>query len=337
MLFLKILGLKVRVKHRIDNYINDNSDEIGVKLIEKCCADHYVMAAASVDDFMNHRRPKKGKIIIWSYNTLICLINIRFLLMAIINEPWILTLFADPLYIIRKGNLWSLNLALCGIMASITQTVYIFIEERSELRPIFQLYLSNRYHYGLRSQYYSKFCLKSNFMTKYILGPLLRLGVFGLTVFYIGLIIKAYFDSNFEFPIIKSILSTIVLLIWFKHSCALVLVSVVFFYITSLHLKYNFRQIKNSMKQNLKFCNSVIIDVIHKNNYISEITLEYNKVFRYLLAVNYSLMTPIMNILVYMTVSEVNSVLRIIYENQSIRKKLFFKNFIMSYPNSIIN
>jgi hypothetical protein len=66
MLVSKILGLTVRVKHRIDNYINDNSDEIGVKLIEKCCADHYVMSVASVEDFMNYRRPKKRVTIIWS-------------------------------------------------------------------------------------------------------------------------------------------------------------------------------------------------------------------------------------------------------------------------------
>ncbi len=66
---------------------------------------------------------------------------------------------------------------------------------------------------------------------KFILGPFFKLTVFGFYVLYVGLIIKAYFDSDFEFPVIKSILWLIVLYIWMNHNFALVWVGFVGFYI----------------------------------------------------------------------------------------------------------
>ncbi len=100
------------------------------------------------------------------------------------------------------------------------------------------------------------------------------------------------------------------------HNFALVWVGFVVFYIMTLQLKYSFRQIKDLMKRNLRTRNSVfLIDVIHKHNYCSELTLEYNKIFRYLLAINYSSLTSIINIAVYLTVLYLKSILywRIFY------------------------
>jgi hypothetical protein len=66
MLASKILG----IKRRIDNYIDDNSDEIGFKLIEKLAVNHYCCSAGSYEDFMNYCRSNKKLIIILTYNIL---------------------------------------------------------------------------------------------------------------------------------------------------------------------------------------------------------------------------------------------------------------------------
>ncbi len=114
-------------------------------------------------------------------------------------------------------------------------------------------------------------------------------------------------DSDFEFPIVRSILSNIVLIVWLNWLVMLL-------YFMSLHFKYNFRQIKDSMKRSLRSRNLVLLmDVFHRYNHLSELTLQYNKLFKYVLAVIYFLFTPVVNILVYMTVSEVNYILRIFY------------------------
>ncbi len=105
MLVSKILRLKFRVKHRINNYIEENSDEIGFQYLIKFLIKYYCLTANSFEDFMNNNRTKKRTIIFWTYYVFLWIINIRFLLLAIINKPWIWTLFADPLYISRKGNL----------------------------------------------------------------------------------------------------------------------------------------------------------------------------------------------------------------------------------------
>ncbi len=221
MLGSKVLDIKFGVKHRITNYINENSDEIGFEFIGKFCIDHYCFIAGSYEDFLNNNKPKKRVIIVWIYNILMWLMNIRFLLLAIINKPWIWTLFAEPIYIIRKPNVISLALFVCGVVASFFQIIFFNTENRLEMRPILQLYSTNRYHYGLSDRYYRKFCLKSRFMAKYFLGPFFRITAFGLILFYISLIIKAYFDSDFEFSIIIAIVNTIVSFVWLNHCFAM--------------------------------------------------------------------------------------------------------------------
>jgi hypothetical protein len=312
MLVSKVLDIKFGVKHRIINYVNENSDEIGFKFIAQFCVDHYCLIAGSYEDFLNNNRPKKRALIYWIYNILMWLMSIKFLLLAIINKPWIWTLFNEPIYIISKPDVIALGFFICGFISAIGQITFFNFENRPETRPILQLYSTNRYHYGLSDRNYRKFCLKSRFLAKYFLGPLFRTVVFGSTLFYIGIIIKAYFYSDFEFSIIISILNTILTLVWINHNFAVIWAVFVFFYIVSLHLKYSFRQIKDMMKQNIRYENSVlIIDKIHKHDYYSKLTLDWNQHFKYMLFIVYFLTPPLLNIILNYAIFEVDIYLRI--------------------------
>ncbi len=330
MLVSKILDIKFGVKYRITNYISENSDEIGFKFIGKFCINHYCFIAGSYEDFLNNNRPKKRALIFWIYYILMWLMNIRFLLLAIINKPWIWTLFADPIYIMRKPNLISLLIFLSGVQASIGQIIFFIFENHPEMRPILQLYSTNRYHYGLSDQYCRKFCLKSRFMAKYLLALLFRAIVFGLILSYISIIIKAYVDSDFEFSIIIAIVNAIVIFFWLNHCFAVVWGGVVILYIVSLHLKYSFRQTKDQMKQTLRYENSVlIINKIHKHDYYSKLTLAWNKHFKYLLFIVYFLTPPSLNVVVYYTLTEVNIYLRIFYG--FLVYNFFYTTFVANY------
>jgi hypothetical protein len=314
MLVSKLLDIKFGVKHRIINYINENSDEIGLKFIGQFCVDHYCFIAGSYEDFLNNKRPKKRALIFWIYNILLWSINIKFLLLAIINKSWIFTLFAEPFYITSKPNLIALGAFIGGVMASIMQIALFNFENRPEMRPILQLYSTNRYHYELSDRYYRKFCLKSRLMAKYILGPLFRATLFGFILIYISLIVKAYFDSDFEFSIIIAIVNIIVVFVLLNHYIAVFCVGFIILCIASLHLKYSFRQMKDMMKQNLRYQNSVLImDKIHKHDYYSKLTLDWNQHFKYILFVVYFLTPPLINIILYLSVFETNNYLRIFY------------------------
>ncbi len=90
------------------------------------------------------------------------------------------------------------------------------------------------------------------------------------------------------------------------------------------------------MKRNLKSGNLVLLmDVIHEHNYYSELTLECNKIFRYVLVTVYFLLTPLLDIGVYMTAFEVNYVLRIFYAFLAIGVSLVI--FIVNYISSSLS
>jgi hypothetical protein len=141
--------------------------------VEKFLVNHYCVASHSFESFMNYNKPVKRVTTVWIYYILLCIITLTFLLLAIINEPWIWILFAHPIFVMRKPNLIALCVGICDIYVTIIKTVIIYIEESPEFRPIIQLYFCNRNHYGLKNRYYRKFCLKSKYITKCFLGPFL--------------------------------------------------------------------------------------------------------------------------------------------------------------------
>jgi hypothetical protein len=108
---------------------------------------------------MIYNKHIKRVIIVWIYYILLCIITLRFLLLAIVNESWIWILFADPIYVMKKPNSMALCVAIFGIYLMIIKTVIIYIEESPQFRPIIQLYFCNRNHYGLRNRCYRKLIL----------------------------------------------------------------------------------------------------------------------------------------------------------------------------------
>jgi hypothetical protein len=63
----KISNFTFRFKHKINNNIEENSDEIDFKLIEKFLVNHYCVASHSYQSFMNYDKPVKRVIIVWIY------------------------------------------------------------------------------------------------------------------------------------------------------------------------------------------------------------------------------------------------------------------------------
>jgi len=123
-----------------------------------------------------------------------------------------------------------------------------------------------------------------------------------------------YFNSELDFSAINLVISEIVLIIWTEHIAAICVTSIIFLYISTLHMKYNFRQIKDRMKQCIKSGNLFqLMNAIHKHKYYSDLTLQFNEVSKYALAGIYITCTPSINIFVYLTVYETNPYLRILY------------------------
>ncbi len=72
MFVSKISNFTFRVKHKTNNYINENSDEIGFKLIEKCLVNRYCVVSDSYQSFMIYNKHIKRVIIVWIYYILLC-------------------------------------------------------------------------------------------------------------------------------------------------------------------------------------------------------------------------------------------------------------------------
>jgi hypothetical protein len=90
------------------------------------------------------------------------------------------------------------------------------------------------------------------------------------------------------------------------------------------------------MKQILRSGKSIlVINEIDKHTHYSELTLEYNKIFKYVLAIVYLLITPLHNIAVYMSVSETDTLFRLVYLFKLITISIIL--FIVNYISSSLS
>jgi hypothetical protein len=78
------------------------------------------------------------------------------------------------------------------------------------------------------------------------------------------------------------------------------------------------------------------MDTIREHNHYSKLTLECNQIFKYFLVTVYFLTTPMIDVLVCLAVSEVNTVLRIFYILLGISFSfvIFMANYISSSLSS---
>jgi hypothetical protein len=214
----------IRVKR--NNYINgdNDNDPFGYLALQKFIDEKFVFISEKIPDYPEANRPLKRKIITYFHLILDSYFIIRFGLLTVIDKFWIWDLLADSNYVFEKRNLISLIIFIFGAMI-LAYNYLVLNYEKNKKMEIFS-YL-NKIHKNLDSiklehRYYSKFCKTSKFLVKHILGFNYYL------LFIIPLIhevfksVKAYFDPDLKFPLIKLLINFLLNAIWFKHFVSLI-------------------------------------------------------------------------------------------------------------------
>ena len=83
-------------------YHNTNEEDICFEKFEKFMTKHYIMISPTFDDYVKGNRHSKRLIIIIIMKIISLLMIFKYIISAIINNPWIWSLLSDGNYII--GN-----------------------------------------------------------------------------------------------------------------------------------------------------------------------------------------------------------------------------------------
>ncbi len=179
-----------------------------------------------------------------------------------------------------------------------------------EFIPLVMRLKNNQNIYKLNDKYFEKFCRKSKFIVKLLLGPLFIACILVNIIPYGYLSIEAYFDPEMDFSLIELIINYILFTICFSHSIAISWASVVVCYISTLYLKYHFKQIQECVETGNTM---LLIDTIHEHNYFTELTGKLNEMMPIGLGIVYFCGTPGIDILLHLAIYSENSYISLFY------------------------
>jgi hypothetical protein len=167
---IKVSPLQIPKNVKRNNYINDNKDDFGYFTIEKFLVWNNIIFTPSLEEYSKGNRPLKRQLITYAYFIILWIFEIKFAIIALINEPWISTLLSDPFYIQGQNRLPVIMHGLFISLAIVGQQTAITFERnmKFEFISLLQRMKNNQNIYKLNDKYDEKFRRNSKFIVKII-------------------------------------------------------------------------------------------------------------------------------------------------------------------------
>jgi len=310
---IEVLELQIPKNVKRNNYVNDNKEDFGYNIIEKCLVPNNLLFTPSIEEYSSGNRPLKRQLITYAYYILQWTYEIKFAIISLINKPWIYTLLAEPLYILGKDRLPVMMYALFNLLAIVAQQTSITFERnmKFEFLSLVIRMKNNQNIYQLNDKYSEKFSKNFKLIFKMIIKPLWIAGILLNVIPYGYISIEAYFNSRMNFSAIGLMINYVFFTIIWYRCISIVRIVLVIYVWTVLYLKYNFDQIREKVQHCVKTANSkLIIDAIREHNYFTGLTKKLNQMLCIGLGINYFCGTPGVDILLHLSIYSENLYLR---------------------------
>ena len=299
------------VKSRHNRLIARNVDSyITFDVLEKFMVSHYLIASMSINHYMRGKVSKKRQILIVLMRLFSLLNAIRYLSSALVDNNMVsIVLMADPHYLLGLHRFNSFILGSAIIIANILiGGVHIILEAKGKLTLLsflHQIQVKTDKSYRLNRYYYRKYCLKKNFLTKYALNSLMFIPTVVLNgIYFYMLSIIAFFDPDKNFSIWSTLFWNICTTVWLFDLYSLQVGGVSYYYLSTLYLKYQFRQLDEEIKNSIDKKNiTELLKAIRAHNTVCVSTHKLNFMFKYLLFILYFFAKIPLNGLLYVSQS----------------------------------
>ena len=294
----------MRLKNTFNKFIKNNSNEIkGIEIYENFFVKYYIIYSPSFDDYKKDYKPIKRIIKSTAMKLTLLLTSIRFGISGIFNNPWVLYVMSDCHYLVGNQRLFSMMLFGAALCMSIIANVILVREYNYLLDVLVFLRDINNYrnHYQLNEKYSKKFGLYSNLMAKYFLyQPFYSLTIF-TSIVLTAPTVFAYMDPKMDFNLCSIIVWNIITIVFCINFFAITAGGFGVWVLTSLYLKYQFKEVREQIDESLRYRNvPLIMDAIFKHTIVSKNTMKLNDLFKYIIFSLHYISTPSSYILMFM-------------------------------------
>ena len=287
----------------LDHFLDKNSDlGIAVNKIEKFCKRYGILSYQFFDDYSDQNKSKRRLILSTFSRLILALYLLKFLLPAMVDNPWVRLLTSDSAYIIGNSRLISITMTICSstVLSLALHIQYEELNHRFDVLIFLKEIRNKSFCLKLSDKNQRRVGLKVNFLTEYTLKFMFHSLVIFVSTMFVTTLVIAYMDPNTDYLLISTIFWSVVTIFWALFFYSITVFELIVWYLTTLFLKYKFNEIDESFENCLKFHNNYqLLKVIEHHNRVSVFTSKMNKYFSKLIFVVYYIGTPALQLICY--------------------------------------
>ncbi len=107
-----------KIKVNLNRFLFDTQNSYqGLKLFESYFSYQFIIASNSFSDYVSRNISTKKKVISRIFNFVLWIHFLKFLIIYLIQKPWIFMFFGDPLFLFTRSDLIAL---LCSLLCVAT-------------------------------------------------------------------------------------------------------------------------------------------------------------------------------------------------------------------------
>ena len=260
---------------------------------------------------------------------------IRFAIISYVNQPWIWSLTGDAFYMWGSTGYLTAALGFFGCAIASINTVYLILELNHKLFTIdfIQKIRNQRMQRKLENKYLTKFCVRVKFYTRILYPTLIGCAFVPVAAHGITSVIS-YVTDDVHRSVIPLIISNVMNAIWMIRATAMGLGGNTLIYFIFQYLKYEFRQLNDSLQSYYQKKNSKpLIESMKRHQKITVSVKQMNGIISYIFGFTYISCTPPMNILFFLGFNQgIHPIIRLIYVSVAVQIVLaiFILNFVAS-------
>ena len=286
----------------------ENNHQIteGLGQVERVCAKYGLIIAKTFEDYCDERRSKGRKWKAFIMRTVQVIYFIKNLLVAIFpSNKFIRNFCSDGNYILGPVRVVSLSSAF-GPGFNLMISLFMHFKELTQSDGKYLIFkLLNdiklrRPEQRLRHKHSVRYGLYLNLMARYLSEPTIKFLYILTTLAVVQAQIYGYYDQNNDVPLLALIFWSFVNELtfycsWSTNICiSLLSVSVI------LQIKYQFKEINEQIIDYQKSENPrLLMDALLRHNELTVKTHRLNQFFKYVIAIFYFMVTPVMDFLIH--------------------------------------
>ena len=287
---------------KVNAFINKNNDSsIAITKLERFCRNHLILVSDNFDQYVeNEKRHSNIKSLAVTLSRLVQLLYLfKYIIPTLLPMNWVKTYMVEATYLLGDPRIISAMMFMCLLTVSAIAIYIQYAERNNKLFILLFFSQLKRNVFPIKLRNRSKFGLKINLMTEYLLKYFYNSLFIPISIVFIVPLIIVYFKSDSHLLLPLVLFWSLVTILWAFFFYSICAFFICITYIATLFLKYKFDEIHQDMQRSINV--RQLMRSIVKHDETCLLVVKFDKYISVILFIIYYSGTPAVQLIAYVS------------------------------------